>query len=61
MAKSNKNSGFYKQDAVLGRFRVEATRPQQVSSIVAQALKNGERRKAYLEERAKTQVPRFVL
>jgi len=61
MAKSNKNSGFYKQDAVLGRFRVEANRPQQVSSIVAQALKNGERRKAYLEERAKTQVPRFVL
>lgn len=61
MAKSNKNSGIYQQDAIIARFKIEAKRPQQVSSIVAQALKNGERRKAYLEERAKTQVPRFVL
>ena len=61
MAKSNKNSGFYKQDAVLGRFRVDANRPQQVNAVVAQALEAGKKRQAYLEERAKTQVPRFVL
>lgn len=61
MAKSNKNSGIYQQDAILGRFRADARNPQQVSLVVAQALEAGKRRQAYLEERAKTQIPRFVL
>ena len=55
-----KNSGFFKQDAVMGKLSADARRPHQVNAIVAQALEEGRRRKAYVEERAKNQVPRFV-
>jgi|TARA_R110000772_G_scaffold4141_3_gene14606 hypothetical protein len=61
MAKSNKNSGIYQQDAILGRFRADARNPQQISLVVAQALEAGKKNRAYLQERAKTQTPRFVL
>ena len=61
MAKSNKNSGIYQQDAILGRFRADARNPQQISLVVAQALEAGKKNRAYLQERAKTQIPRFVL
>ncbi len=50
MAKNKKNSGIYQQDAILGRFRADARKPQQVNAIVAFALKQGEKRKAYLEK-----------
>ena len=60
MAKGSRNSGFYKQDAILGKFSADARKPHRVNAIVEQALEQGRRRKAYLEERAKTQVPRFV-
>jgi hypothetical protein len=61
MAKNKKNSGIYQQDAILGRFRADARKPQQVNAIVAFALKQGEKRKAYLEERAKNEKPRLVI
>ena len=61
MAKNKKNSGIYQQDAIIGRFRVDARKPQQVNAIVAFALKQGEKRKAYLEERAKNEKPRLVI
>ena len=60
MAKGSRNSGFYKQDAIAGQFRCDAKKPHQVNAIVEQALEQGKRRQAYLEERAKNQVPRFV-
>ena len=55
-----KNSGFYKQDAVMGKMSADARKPHQVNAIVAQALEQGKRNRAYLEERKKNQVPRFV-
>ena len=60
MAIGKKNSGFFKQDAVMGKLSADARRPHQVNAIVAQALEEGRRRRAYVEERAKNQVPRFV-
>ena len=55
-----KNSGFFKQDAVMGKLSADARKPHKVNSIVAQAIEQGKRNKAYREERAKNQVPRFV-
>ena len=53
MAIGKKNSGFYKQDAVMGKLSADARKPYKVNAVVAQALEQGKRRKAYLEERAK--------
>jgi hypothetical protein len=61
MGKNNKNSGIYQQDAILARFRADARKPQQISLVVAQALESGKKNRAYLEARAKTQIPRFIL
>jgi len=61
MAKNKKNSGIYQQDAIIGRFRADARKPQQVNAIVAYALKQGKKNQAYLEERAKNQKPRLVI
>ena len=60
MAIGKKNSGFFKQDAVMGKLSADARKPYKVNAVVAQALEQGKRNKAYLEERAKNQVPRFV-
>lgn len=60
MAIGKKNSGFFKQDAVMGKLSADARKPYKVNAVVAQALEQGKRRKAYLEERAKNHVPRFV-
>ena len=60
MAIGKRNSGFYKQDAVMGKMSSDARKPHQVNAIVAQAMTQGKRRQAYLEERAKNQEPRFV-
>ena len=60
MAIGKKNSGFFKQDAVMGKLSADARKPYKVNAIVEQALESGRRRKAYLEERAKNHVPRFV-
>ena len=60
MAIGKRNSGFFKQDAVMSKLSADAQKPHRVNAIVEQALEQGRRRKAYLEERAKTQVPRFV-
>ena len=42
MAKGTKNSGFYKQDAVIGRFTADARKPQEVNAIVRQAMEQAE-------------------
>lgn len=60
MAIGKRNSGFFKQDAVMGKLNADARKPYKVNAVVAQALEQGKRRKAYLEERAKNHVPRFV-
>ena len=60
MAIGKRNSGFFKQDAVMGKLSADAKKPYKVNAVVAQALEQGKRRKAYLEERAKNHVPRFV-
>ena len=60
MAIGKKNSGFFKQDAVMGKLSADARKRYKVNAIVEQALESGRRRKAYLEERAKNHVPRFV-
>ena len=60
MAIGKKNSGFFKQDAVMGKLSADARKPYKVNAVVAQALAQGKRNKAYLEERAKNHVPRFV-
>ena len=62
MAKGTKNSGFYKQDAVIGRFTADARKPQEVNAIVRQALEQAERNRIYrAEQEAKAKLnPRFV-
>jgi hypothetical protein len=60
MAIGKRNSGFFKQDAVMSKLSADAKKPHRVNAIVEQALEQGRRRKAYLEERAKNHVPRFV-
>jgi hypothetical protein len=62
MAIGKKNSGFYKQDAVIGRFTADARKPQEVNAIVRQAMKQAERNAIYrAEQEAKAKLnPRFV-
>ena len=58
MAKSNKNSGFERQNAVLGQFRRDA-RSSNSNSAVAQCMRRTEARKAYREKMAKKNEIRF--
>ena len=62
MAKGTKNSGFYKQDAVIGRFTADARKPQEVNAIVRQAMAQAERNRIYrAEQEAKAKAnPRFI-
>jgi 16S rRNA U1498 N3-methylase RsmE len=62
MAKGTKNSGFYKQDAVISRFTADARKPQEVNAIVRQAMEQAERNKIYrAEQEAKAKLnPRFI-
>jgi 16S rRNA U1498 N3-methylase RsmE len=62
MAKGTKNSGFYKQDAVVGRFMADARKPQEVNAIVRQAMEQAERNRIYrAEQEAKAKLnPRFI-
>jgi hypothetical protein len=57
-----KNSGKFKQDAVIGRFAIDARKPQEVNAIVKAALAQGERNRIYREaQEAKAALnPRFV-
>lgn len=63
MAIGKKNSGFYKQDAVIGRFTADARKPQQVNAIVKAAMAQAERNRIYkAEQEAKAKAnPRFIL
>jgi hypothetical protein len=62
MAKGTKNSGFYKQDAVIGRFTADARKPQEVNAIVKAAMAQAERNAIYrAEQEAKAKLnPRFI-
>ena len=62
MAKGTKNSGFYKQDAVIGRFTADARKPQVLNAIVRQAMEQAERNRIYrAEQEAKAKLnPRFI-
>ena len=62
MAKGTRNSGFYKQDAVAGRFMADARKPQEVNAIVRQAMEQAERNRIYrAEQEAKAKLnPRFI-
>ena len=62
MAKGTKNSGFYKQDAVISRFTADARRPQEVNAVVKAAMAQAERNRIYrAEQEAKAKLnPRFV-
>ncbi len=60
MAKGTKNSGFYKQDAIIGRFTADARKPQELNAIVRAGMAEAARQKAYREERAKLEIPRIV-
>ena len=62
MAKGTKNSVFYKQDAVIGRFTADARKPQELNAIVKAALAAGERNRIYREEQARKAAlnPRIV-
>jgi len=44
----------------MGKLSADARKPYKVNAVVAQALEQGKRNKAYREERAKNHVPRFV-
>ena len=62
MAKGTKNSGFYKQDAVAGRFMADARKPQELNAIVKAAMAQAERNRIYrAEQEAKAALnPRFI-
>jgi hypothetical protein len=62
MAKGTKNSGFYKQDAVIGRFTADARKPRELNAIVKAAMAAGERNRIYREEQARKAAlnPRIV-
>lgn len=57
-----KNSGKFKQDAIVGRFMADAKRPQEVNAVVKAAMKQAERNAIYrAEQEAKAKLnPRFV-
>jgi hypothetical protein len=62
MAKGTKNSGFYKQDAVMAKMSVDARKPQEVNAVVKAAMAQAERNAKYrAEQEAKAKLnPRFV-
>ena len=62
MAKGKKNSGKFQQDAVVGRFAIDARKPQELNAIVKQAMAQAERNRIYREaQEAKAKLnPRFV-
>jgi len=62
MAKGKRNSGFFKQEAVAGRFMADARKPQEVNAIVKQAMAQADRNAVYrAEQEAKAKLnPRFV-
>ncbi len=43
MAKGTKNSGFYKQDAVMAKMSADARKPQEVNAVVKAAMAQAER------------------
>ena len=47
MAIGKKNSGKFQQDAVVGRFAIDARKPQHVSAVVKAAMAQGERNAIY--------------
>jgi hypothetical protein len=57
-----KNSGKFKEDAIVGRFMADAKRPQEVNAVVKAAMKQAERNAIYrAEQEAKAKLnPRFV-
>jgi len=57
-----KNSGKFKEDAIVGRFMADAKRPQEVNAVVKAAMKQAERNRIYrAEQEAKAKLnPRFV-
>ena len=62
MASVKKNSAFYQQDAVMGKLSAEAKRPRELSSVVRDALENGEANRIYRAKReaeAKLNPPRI--
>jgi len=60
MAIGRKNSGFYKQDAVIGRFTADARKPQELNAAVRQAMAQAERNRLYREAQLANQKPRFI-
>jgi len=60
MAIGKKNSGFYKQDAVIGRFTADARKPQELNAAVRQAMAQAERNRLYREAQLANQKPRFI-
>ena len=62
MAKGKRNSGKFQQDAVVGRFAIDARKPQELNAIVKAGMAQAERNKAYrAEQEAKAALnPRFV-
>jgi len=60
MAIGKKNSGFFKQDAVIGRFTADARKPQELNAAVRQAMAQAERNRLYREAQLANQKPRFI-
>jgi len=60
MAIGKKNSGFFKQDAVIGRFTADARKPQELNAAVKQAMAQAERNRLYREAQLANQKPRFI-
>ena len=62
MAIGKKNSGKFKQDAIIGRFAADARKPQEVNAVVKAAMLQAERNAIYrAEQEAKAKLnPRFV-
>ena len=62
MAIGKKNSGKFQQDAVIGRFAIDARKPQELNAVVKAAMLQAERNRIYrAEQEAKAKLnPRFV-
>ena len=62
MAIGKKNSGKFQQDAGIGRFAVDARKPQELNAVVKAAMKQAERNAIYrAEQEAKAKLnPRFI-
>lgn len=50
MAKGKRNSGIFRQDAVMGKMMADARKPQEMNAIVKQAMEQAERNKIYRAE-----------